>query len=388
MDLGMHTTLDDVNSILDPEVLAIAARLTPNQAREFGAVWDLFSPRPTPFITDEFEILVRTYTAPNVTLVASGGSADWDTTNDTTALPVAANQIDKITVGDVLLLPTGGEMVVVKSVDRSGNTIDVYERGAGETSGTAQGTGSFTAKIVGNAHREGRVDGEAMAEGTDKFTNYMQLVEEIVDLSLADTEQARKTGRTADTLRQEAMERVMRDLARTAVYGVSRANTASIPGMTRGLLQWLALGTSNTTNVSGAFTETVLRDAFNALRVGGGSPNAIVMSVANKVTFNGFSGADVVRQDVNDRTTGRIVERYNADGVGSVPVIVDIDFPDDQVAIVDTRKMQKGWKAADALRFSKHTDTHPRENKELLHGKFGLAVENVGQSHYLLTNIS
>ena len=55
--------------------------------------------------------------------------------------------------------------MVVKSVDRSGNTIDVYERGSGDTSGATHSTGA-TAKIVGNAHLEGVVDAEAMAETT------------------------------------------------------------------------------------------------------------------------------------------------------------------------------------------------------------------------------
>jgi len=46
------------------------------------------------------------------------------------------------------------EIVVVASVDRSGNTIDVYERGAGESTAVAH-TGTITMKVIGNAHEEG-----------------------------------------------------------------------------------------------------------------------------------------------------------------------------------------------------------------------------------------
>ena len=45
MDLGLHIIADDANSVLDPEVIAIADRITPAQSAEFGKVWDLFTTR-------------------------------------------------------------------------------------------------------------------------------------------------------------------------------------------------------------------------------------------------------------------------------------------------------------------------------------------------------
>lgn len=387
MNLGMHTTLADANSKLDPEVIAIADSISPLMANEFGKVWDLFNNRPTPFITDEFEVLVRNYTTPEVSVQASGDGADWDTTDDVTALPVDSSYIDRITVGDVLKVES--EIVVVKSVDRSGNTIDVYERGAGESTAVAHGHASaITAKVVGNAHEEGKVDAEAMAEGTTKFTNYTQLVEEVIDLSKADTDQARKVGLTADILRTEAVDRVMRDLARSAIEGVSRAPASGQPSMTRGLLRWLGLSAGIKTAVGGAFTETALKAIIQDVRLAGGTVNYIAMSPANKVLFNNFSSADSITVDNSARYTGRVLDGYLADGFGIIPVVVDLDMPNDQVAVGDSRKMVKGWKNNDTLRFVKETNTGSRENKETLQGKFGLAVENVGQSHGLLTGLT
>jgi len=382
----MHTTLDDANSKLDPEVIAIAERITPTMASEFGKVWDLFQPKDKPFVTDEFEVLVRAYTAPQIRVTASGSEADWDTVDDISALPIHANDVNLVTIGDVLRVES--EIVVVKAVDRSGNTIDVYERGAGESTAARHGTDEVTALIVGNAHEEGKVQAEAMAETTNKYTNYMQLVEEVVDLSVADTEQARKTGRTPDSLRSEAVERVMRDLARSAVYGVSRAPAASYTAMTRGLLEWLQLSGGLTTAVTGAFTQTALDGILDDVRKTGGTVNAIVMSVANKTVFNTFSSADSVTQDVNDQKAGRLVEIYLADGFGGIPVVVDLDMPDTMVAVVDKRKLTKGWKENDTLRFVKETNVNSREKKETLQGKFGLAVENIGTSHGLLTGLT
>ncbi len=386
MDLGMHTTLTDSNSKLDPEVIAIADKISPLMAKEFGRVWDLFKNRTTPFITDEFEVLVRNYTQPEIKVTASGAGADWDTNNDITALPVSASYIDRITVGDVVLVEN--EVLVVKAVDRSGNTIDVYERGAGESSPVAHGVAELTCKVIGNAHEEGKVDAEAMAEGTTKFTNYTQLVEEVIDLSKADTDQARKTGRTADTLREEAIERVMRDLARSAIYGVSRAPASGQPSMTRGLLQWCNLTAGIKTNVAGAFTETALKSILNDVRLAGGTVDFIAMAPANKTIFNGFSSADSITVDNAVRYTGRVIDSYMADGFGLIPVIVDLDMPKDMVVVGDSRKMEKGWKENDSLKFVKETNTSSRENKETLQGKFGLAVHNIGQSFGLLTGLT
>lgn len=386
MDLGLHTTLTDTNSIAYPEILAIAASITPLQAAEFGRVWDLFGTRAQPFATDEYQILTRSYTAPSVTLGTVGSGTDWNSTSDTTALPITSGTIDRLTIGDVLLVDS--EIVVVSAVDRSGNTIDVYERGAGDTSGATHTT-STVAKIISNAHVEGVVDATAMAEGTGLLTNYCQIVEEVVDLSKENSDQARKIGMTAETLKAEAMERVMRDLARAAIYGTARAGTATIPAMTRGLLSHLYdVSGALKTNVGGAFTETVLKNAADDVRQAGGSINAIVLSVANKRIANGFSGADSVTDTRDSRTGGKVIDGYLLDGFGVVPFVVDIDMPDDKVALVNSRFMSKGWKVNDQLRFVPETNVGSRERKETLQGKFGLGMEQVGKSHALLYGIS
>jgi hypothetical protein len=53
----------------------------------------------------------------------------WSNGTTTTALPVSADLAGKIT--NYTVLKVENELVVVKSVDRVGNTIDVYKRGHG-----------------------------------------------------------------------------------------------------------------------------------------------------------------------------------------------------------------------------------------------------------------
>ncbi len=388
MDLGLHPTLDDSQSIAYPEILAIAETINPLMSSDFGKVWDLFSTRPQPFATDEYQILNRTYSNPETSLGTVGVATDWDTTTATTALPMDSATLDRVTVGDILLFDS--EIVVISAVSISASTIDVYERGSGDTVAATHLTGAV-AKIIGNAHVEGKVDATAMAETTDTLTNYCQILEESVDLSKEDSDQARKIGQTADVLKKEAMERVMQDLARTAIYGTARAGTASIPASTRGLISHLNdVSGSIKTAVGGAFTETSLKDAALDVRNAGGSINAIVLSVNNKRIANGFSGINVntITSARQDTTAGRLIDGYLLDGFGVVPFVVDIAFPDDKVALVNSRFMSKGWKNNDALRFVPETNVGSRERKETLQGKFGLAMEQVGRSHALLTDIT
>jgi hypothetical protein len=388
MDLGLHTTLVDANSKADPEVIAISARITPLQAKEFGKVWDLFTTRATPFSTDQFDVLSRNYTTPAVTL-GTASAGDWGGTSATTALPINSGTIDRITVGDIILVDA--EVVVVKAINRTTNVIEVYERGAGGTT-AATHTTATVAKIIGNANIEGTVVGEARAEGTTKVSNYCQIIQEVVDLSKEDSDEARKTGMTADTLKSEALERVMRDLARSAIYGVPRVGTATIPAMTRGLISYLRdVSGAIKTAVGGAFTETALKNILDDVRNAGGTVNGIVMSVKNKRTFNGFTGASASQFPAGQGQTqvgGIVLDGYLADGFGVIPAIVDIDMPDDMVAVVNTRFLTKGWKVNDELRFVPETNTSSREKKETLQGKFGLSVEGVGRTHGLLTSLS
>lgn len=387
MDLGLHIISDDTNSVLDPEVIAIADRITPAQSQEFGKVWDLFITRETPFLTEQYDVLTRNYTAPEVSTGAiTVDGTEWNSASDTTALEITSATIDRITIGDILLVES--EVVVVSSVDRSGNTIDVYERGAGDSTGVAH-TGTITAKIIGSAHVEGTANATAMAETTGKVSNFTQLFEEVIDLSKANSDQARKTGRTEPILKGEAMERVMQDLARTAIFGEARAATATIPAMTRGLISYLTnVSGALTTAVGGAFTETVLKNELDTVRAAGGTINAIVLSITNKRVANGFTGADAIQTTRGDREGGQVLDAYIADGHGRIPFVVDIDFPNDKVALVNTRFMEKGWKINDQLSFVPFTNVNPREKKDLLAGKAGLSVSGIGKTHALLTSIS
>ena len=110
------------------------------------------------------------------------------------------------------------------------------------------------------------------------------------------------------------------------------------------------------TAVSGAFTETTLKNILDDVREVGGTVNAIVLSVANKRIANGFTGADVINTSRENNVGGQVLDGYLADGFGVIPFVVDIDMPNDVVAVVNTRYFEKGWKVNDQLRFVPETN--------------------------------
>ena len=63
-------------------------------------------------------------------------------------------------------------------------------------------------------------------------------------------------------------------------------------------------------------------------------------------------------------------------------------MPNDKVALVNTRTMEKGWKVNDQLSFTPFTNVNPREKKELLAGKAGLSMSGIGRTHALLTGLT
>ena len=64
--------------------------------------------------------------------IGDGAGAGWDATA-TTGLAISAALAGIIT--NYAVLKVGNELVVVKSVNRTANTVDVFKRGAGETTG-------------------------------------------------------------------------------------------------------------------------------------------------------------------------------------------------------------------------------------------------------------
>ena len=126
-EFGYYTEFSDPVTKADPVVAAVAKAIELNQWT--GKVYESMGAPSAPITSKEYEVFTRSKTA----RVGAVGTSGWDA-SATTGLPVSADFAKGITLGTVL--EVGEEAVIVKSVDRSANTISVFRRGDGGTAAT------------------------------------------------------------------------------------------------------------------------------------------------------------------------------------------------------------------------------------------------------------
>ncbi len=236
-----------------------------------------------------FNFLPRRFTATNhkhewqddtlplesLSLTASGAGADWDTNNDITALPVAAAQIAKIRPLDVLKLALpaaeAGELVVVKSINTAANTIELYARGHGSTTATAQGAAAFTAKIVGNIAKDGGDPADPFYKAPTEKYNIVQIFERV--LAISGKQMRSKITRESERARQRmiALKSLMSQLNYAMWEGYLEEDSTNEIYSFRGIRE----SASTTYNINGALTVAHVYGVVEAMISAGGTPSAL-----------------------------------------------------------------------------------------------------------------
>lgn len=217
--------------------------------------------------------------AETLSVTASGAGADWDSVNDITALPVATAQITKLRVGDVLRLPTGPEVVIVKSIDVAGQAIDLIARGHGSTSGTAQGAAAFTITIIGNAAIEDQDAGNTDFVVPTAAFNYTQIFHDVAGETR--TLRASNTVTSQDELdRQVAMKTIdlMKRLNKAMIFGYASLDTTNKQSTMDGVRQ---VGTVSIP-VAGVLTKAVFNQLFRTMVSNGASSNLAAILPLNQ----------------------------------------------------------------------------------------------------------
>ncbi|MBK7979257.1 MAG: hypothetical protein IPK06_04440 [Ignavibacteriae bacterium] len=169
---GVHTMFDDAVSIADPTILAAAKAI--NLPRNKGAFFQAMGAPPVAINTVDFEVYSRSKSARAGTV----GTGGWDN-SATSDLPVDANVVKGLTIGHVIEVEA--EQVIVSAVNRSANTINVYARGAGETTAAAH-SAAVAFKVVGFAGKDSTLKNvESVSEETSAYKNYIQTIFETID---------------------------------------------------------------------------------------------------------------------------------------------------------------------------------------------------------------
>lgn len=210
--------------------------------------------------------------AESVNVATGADGAGWDTTNDITDLPMVTAECNKLRVGDVLLLDQD-EVVVVKAVNTSAQTIDLISRGWGSTTAAVMAHNSaHTLKIIGNAQIENAdpLDGNFTSQ-TECF-NYCQIFEDVAEIT--GTVRRSKQASGKDTLDSQIIKKtkeMLRSLNRAIVEGIKHLDTGNKIATMGGLREYI----TNTSNVGGAVTVAKLYTAVISHVEAGLYPSAI-----------------------------------------------------------------------------------------------------------------
>ncbi len=332
----------------------------------------------------EFEIYDRSVTAISG-VVGDGAGNGWNS-SDTTNLKVPAAGVNVLTAGHVLLVES--EQVVVKSVNRSANTIDVVARGHGSTSGASHAD-TVAFKVIGTAANPSDLKNvEGFSELTGKFGNYCQRVVAVLDQEFDDEIQARKAIEQNPQLLMEAMNRVAKNCYSTAIHGVKSMKTKTSPYTTAGILEQLSSGGGQRPALrlnSASYKDLtkLFEDALEIVWAAGGNPNAILLSPSNKRLLNPlmqqFKVGSVGQKSGVIGTEAASTFFYDE---AELELVADKDMPNDRIEIVTMDKLYKGWRAKDTLRGpNKEPSDSSLETRMSIYGSMFIAVEGVGVNH-------
>ena len=397
--IGIHTNYDDPTSILDPQIIQRASEIK-TERFEFN-IWNRLNAPDQAITQESYKIGARTRTG-LTGVIGDGAGTGWDNAA-TTNLPMTADAVKAVVIGSIMELYTvttaAREIVVVKAVDRSANTIDVFERGAGSTS-AAVWADAATFRVIGNSINDTDLKNvESRSEKTYAYENYLTLLAEPIEATYTDLNEARKYFRNqGQALFNEALDRVFRQMSSSLLNGVKVAGSKTKPAQAAGIrdqLQDTSGGTRDVlnVNVNGALTKIKLDAALESVFTKG-SARTIYTSYTNAKTIMGFTintqvsfNAGIPDARIANIGNSAIPTAYEYNGQ-LFDVVIDKDMPESNIFIVNEDKLSRAFKSGDALRFVPEPSQSSRESRWSFQGKIGFIVDDVGYEHIDLYGIT
>lgn len=182
-----------------------------------------------------------------------------------------------------------------------------------------------------------------------------------------------------------------------AIFGRRYADTddPTVPRTMGGVIYFVDVTNGNVHDAGATeLTTTMMNDILEEIAKDGGQPNLILVGTkqARKISsFNLTSGsAPIVRTRVTDTRTGSAVYEF----VGDLPlgmietIVVDVNFPDDKVMFLDTRKLALVPMMNRALTDFDATPTGADFTARRILGEYTLEVRNGKQAHGIIKNLA
>lgn len=368
---------------IDTEIKAYAANIKLEKQVAY-----LAHKRWTPVETVKYDTYY-TPTRSRAWVIWDGLWTGWNDT-DTTSLPITSDTTKILDAGFVIKVES--EIVVVKSVDRDNDTIDVYKRWAGWTTAAAHvDTTALTIHTV--AVPEGMVIWDGLFREKEKNTNTIQLFEKRVRATYTDAKARRKSleDHVEDMIQQQFEElRIDQDMAALYWYYDEGSADWTDPRMTRWLinsiLEW---GSSNLVNAaSGAWTEDRMNATLKAIWKEGWTVDTIMMSIDNKVITNWFGSFQKRIEDTRWNVLWATNDAVAAEGIGNVFIAVDDNIKNIDVIYCNLDDMEVSEFMDDAIRIEDIENGNPRVVEKLIHWQEGFNYTNVNRNFALDTNLT
>jgi hypothetical protein len=305
-----------------------------------------------------------------IVTIPTGTTGDWDTKTATTGMPMAAGDVAKLKIGDIIQLNVGNEQVRVTAV---GTTSIEVTRGVGGTA-TAQGGTAQTGYVIGNAQEDGSDPVEpAMTVPTERY-NYVQTFENPYHVSQLLNHL--KVSNVAEFVRQRrlALKSLISKLDMTMLLGV-RYQSGAIH-----MMNGLRAVASNTANLSGTITKEKLYLAIIDMIKAGGNPDQIHAGHTMIGWIEQLCSADGYERVPMKNAAQFTVKSIDILGVKlelHANRHMDVPYFDGQAFILDSSKIKFG-----AIRdFAPYeVDSNGKQMKEHIVGDYTMEVRNPASS--------
>ncbi|MCB2178546.1 DUF5309 domain-containing protein [bacterium] len=311
--------ISDVISMIDPRDTPLLARLGLDGAREkFNLSLNGYK---IELLEDELDPLED----------AVNDAGGWD---DSSTSGLAVDDASKFQDGHIILV--GSEKMVVKDVDTSANTIEVYARGFGDTSAAAH-TDDSVITIVGMARLEGDdADYGALTDISAPY-NFTSIFQKAIKVS--GTMQAITQHGIDDEFMYQANKAVphlLRLVERMAFYGERVEGSAAAPRSAGGLDTFI---TNNTVNAGGGIAKADIDSLMEEIIMDGGYPDLLVMNPRVANDLRGLlDNSSFIRIGQNENRLGldaieRVVTQY-----GELELVMDRWCPTSTAYVLQSDK--------------------------------------------------
>lgn len=271
-----------------------------------------------------------------------GDGIGWGWANSgTTGLKVTADLAWKIT--NYAALKVENEIVIVKSVDVSASTIEVYERWYGSTSAAAHAD-QVEALIIGFNYIHGVKDIEAYIVGEDVRSYFVakNTVPSVAYTKENLTELRKAYGEAGMTNYIDAQVNMMDknlliNMNKSVLYSSGEKPTATKPWMVVGLLEEASTRGNLVTTFGAISSVEKLNAALTASRNKGGIANTILCGPASFDDIQKLAKSET-SLTVPSRLQLILWESVSAiqTKIGMLMPVLDLTFPDDKILVLNS----------------------------------------------------